>query len=83
MRYLLDTSILLYLLDAQSPFHAAVVKRLMQCQPHDQIGLSIITVYELRHVFAAVLSFAAVFAQHLRPRLTLVPLPETGAAFLQ
>lgn len=49
MLYLLDTCILSYLEDPQSPFHKAVLAALATLAPEDDLCLSILSVYELEY----------------------------------
>ena len=45
--YLLDTNIISYLTDPQSPYRAKVKERLFSLSEDDSVAVSILTLYEL------------------------------------
>ncbi len=47
MKYLLDTDIVSYLADKNSPFHEPVRDRLSEAGDDDQVCVSILTLYEI------------------------------------
>lgn len=52
MRYLLDTNILSYLEERNSPFHLSVKQHMSACSSMDELFISSLTIYELYYSVA-------------------------------
>ncbi len=48
-KYILDTDIISYLWDSNSPFHSKIVEYLNKLNDDDSVAVSIITIYELNY----------------------------------
>src|SRR5947199_10568419 len=77
-RYLLDTNVLSYLIDAASPGHAAVHARLTSLADTDEVALSVLSLYELHHWFAYDPA-ALASASEIIGSFPVLSLPEAGA----
>lgn len=78
VRYILDTNVLSYLADTASPFHAAAHVRLTALADEDEVGLSVLSLFELHHWFAYHPADQRL-AEELIRDFTVLPLPEAGA----
>ena len=77
-RYLLDTNILSYLVDTNSPFHEAVHGSLAALTDMDEVTLSVLSLYELHHWFAYDPAQQDAAHEVIR-HFTVLPLPQSGA----
>jgi predicted nucleic acid-binding protein len=78
-RYLLDTNVVSYLADTASPFHAAARDGLAGLADGDEVGLSVLSLYELHHWFAYRPADRGM-VEELARDFAVLPLPGAGAA---
>ena len=82
-KYLLDANILAILEAQDHPFHTAVFTRFSRLQDHDEVYLSILTLYEYEYSIAEAKTELAVslraIQQTLLDTFTFLPLTESGA----
>ncbi len=82
--YLLDTNIIAYLADVESPHHAPVWQRFQTLAEEDEVSLSILTIYELHYSLAkgnARTTDASILRmkEKLCATLPIIPLSPAGA----
>ena len=77
-RHLLDTNVVSYLVDTASPFHGAARGRLAALDDADEVALSVLSLYELRHWLAFEHAPRGA-ADRLVGAFTILPLPPSGA----
>ncbi|MGD2092282.1 MAG: type II toxin-antitoxin system VapC family toxin [Candidatus Aminicenantes bacterium] len=82
-RYLLDTDIVSYLSDPNSPFHEPVFHKVRSLSDEDEIFISIITLYELEYGISCgspdFVSMLSETEKNLLNRLPTIALSRTGA----
>jgi predicted nucleic acid-binding protein len=76
--YLLDTNIVSYLLDTKSAFHRSSMDRLARLADEDEVGVSVLTYYELNRWFAY-RSDADEGTEAVLSDFQVLPLPPAGA----
>lgn len=83
MKYLLDTNIVSYSINRQSPFHKSVIERLSKIDQADEVCISVLTLYEAEYgVLRAKsdLRERVIEARDLMKRLfSILPVNEQGA----
>lgn len=84
-KYLLDSDIITYLEEKNSPLHAPVISRLARLSDDDEVYISVLTIYEMQYGIAFVKEepgkhkkFLAV-QDSIKRRFPILPLSEKGA----
>jgi predicted nucleic acid-binding protein len=83
MKYLLDTNIVSYFSDPESPFHSATIKRFSTLDEEDRVFISVLTLYETEYGIVCApeekKSRMAEVKEMMRQFLFILPVSDTGA----